>query len=172
MTKLQTKHEASKVKIKEIYNTGMDFSSDVSKVARQLAFGEGAIFWLFFKEADKLTPIITIGLSLLVLYFISDLFQYIIAAWLNKNLASFYENLNNKDSPIDPETIDRPHGMNNPIYACYYIKLVMLSFASLILISLFVCKFINKPDLNRLENPNISLTLAIKCTPKCTPSIL
>ena len=80
----QKKYNDSKDKIKKIYTVGTDFSSEASRVARQLAFGEGAIFWFFF--GDKLISIIAVGLVFLVLYFLFDISQYIIGAWLNKNL--------------------------------------------------------------------------------------
>lgn len=149
---MKNQYEKSREEIKKIYNRGNKYSGDASKIARQLAFGEGAIFWFFFFREPRLAIIITIGLLFLVLYFIFDISQYIIATWVNKNLASTYEHLNSKDAPMEPEKIQRPPSMNNPISACYYIKFIMLSLASLIVISIFVCLLIHTPEITNLKH--------------------
>jgi hypothetical protein len=140
----QEHYKESKAKIKEIYDAGMDFSSDASKVARQFAFGEGALFWFFFNNDKQLPSIIIVGLSFLVLYFIFDISQYLIGAWLNKNLGKTYENLNTETSPLDPNQISRPQGMNDPIYFCYYTKFFMLSSASFLLLVVIMVVFLFK----------------------------
>jgi hypothetical protein len=140
----QDDYKKSKAKIKKIYAVGMDFSSDASKVGRQFAFGEGALFWFFFQKNEEIRSMIIIGLAFLVLYFIFDIFQYLIGSWLNKNLGKTYENLNTEKSPLDPNKISRPENMNNPIYFCYYTKFFMLGSASILLLITIVIVFLFK----------------------------
>lgn len=130
-------------KIQKIWDRASIYSSEASKVARQLSFGEGAIFWFFFHKEGALTNILATGLLFLVLYFLFDISQYIIGAWINKNLAITYDAMNN-NKPIEPEEIIRPQSMNYPMYFCYYIKFIMLATASLLLFTLFLKFFVLK----------------------------
>ena len=130
-------------KINKIWKRASLYSSLASQVARQLAFGEGAIFWFFFNNKGNLTIPLIVGLSFLVLYFIFDIFQYLIGAWVNKDLARVYEELN-KDDSLRPNKITRPDSMNIPMYCCYYIKFAMLAIASLLLLGLFISLFVCK----------------------------
>src|SRR5579864_4119953 len=51
------------------------YSDRLSSACRQLAFSEGAVFWIF-NEAGYLSIWIAIGLLALVLFFCVDTFQY------------------------------------------------------------------------------------------------
>jgi len=131
--------ETTEDKIDKIWKISRTYSAEASKISRQLAFGEGAIFWMFFREPDKLSNLILIGLVFLVLYFVFDILQYFIGSFINKNLAVTYEE--NKEN-LNPSDIERPKSLNDPVYLFYYLKFVMLLVASLLLISMFISKWV------------------------------
>jgi uncharacterized membrane protein SpoIIM required for sporulation len=83
------------------------------------------------------------NLFFLVLYFVFDIFQYLIGAWVNRDLACFYEELN-KDKSLSPDKITRPDSMNTSMYFCYYAKFSMLAISSILLFGLFISLFICK----------------------------
>lgn len=134
--------ERTEDKIQKIWARASQYSGEASRVARQLAFGEGAIFWFFFHDKHDLSMPIAAGMFFLVMYFIFDIAQYIIGSWINKNLASIYEEPNKKN--LEPNQITRPPTMNNPMYFCYYAKFFMLGIGSLLLLALFTSTFIYK----------------------------
>lgn len=53
--------KTTKDKIDEIWLANRRYSAEASKVARQFAFGEGAIFWVFFHEDKNFSFIIVAG---------------------------------------------------------------------------------------------------------------
>lgn len=126
-------------KINQFWRVSRSYSAEASKIARQLAFGEGAVFWFFFTENQIMANFIFLGLLFLVLYFVLDVLQYIIGAFKNKQLANFYEQ---NESLLELKNIGRQEGFNAPMYVCYYSKFFMLLIASLILVSLFICYWI------------------------------
>lgn len=126
-------------KIDKIWTRCSRYSSEASKVARQLAFGEGAVFWGFFHDEKNLSLAMAFGMFFLVLYFVFDIAQYIIGSWLNKNLALTFEQ---NESTLTPDQITRPPSMNTPMYFCYYLKFFMLAIGSLLLLGLFITRFI------------------------------
>lgn len=126
----------SKKEIGKYLKCARGYTGDASKIARQLAFGEGAIFWIFVNQSDLKLLIIT-GLSFLVLYFIFDIIQYLTGAWQYKNLGRTLKHINKKEDPINPEIISVPPHLNSPISFCFVAKFLMLTLASFILFIAF-----------------------------------
>lgn len=131
-----------KEKIKECSECYIFYTGESSKVLRQLAFGEGALFWFFTKNPCPMTNIAHIGLCILVLYFIVDSVQYIIGAIKYKNRGKFYIELREKNKREDFEvTNDSVKGTN----ICFMLKIIVLIAASTFLVSIFICSFSNMP---------------------------
>lgn len=119
----------------------------VSVICRQLAFGEGAICWFF--KSDKVFSCgtnytnlfpsqINIILFFLILFFLFDVIQYLIASGIYWCVAKMYE----KNFPR--KNIQREGWMNLPSKVCFFLKLIFLTIASFILICLFIHQFIHK----------------------------
>lgn len=112
----------------------------VSQICRQLAFGEGAICWLF-KEPNQTLIVfpesIIWALTFLVLYFILDIFQYLFATVLYYSAAKFCEYLCEIDVIKTEEDVKSPPGINFLPKLCFYLKLISLLLASLFILSNF-----------------------------------
>ncbi len=124
--------------IDELWNEYSLNTDSLSKVCRQLAFAEGGLCW-FFKTPQSTFPSQIINvLFFLILYFLLDAFQYLISAVLYKNLAKYYEKRNENNLLKNKNDVKRPACINFPAKICFILKIVSLSYASLLLIKYFI----------------------------------
>ncbi len=63
--------------INDCYKASSDYSSTLSSICRQIAFAEGALYWLLFTGFNISSKYIIVGYFFLLFYFFSDLFQYL-----------------------------------------------------------------------------------------------
>lgn len=119
------------------------FTSEASKISRQLAFAEGAIFWIIYLLMENGSKWILLSFySALVLFFICDLLQYVYAA--NKfeseeEAIKKIQILNKGKNNINYEIGDE---IGNKIKRFFNIKLIILGISTLFLMVLFV-SFVN-----------------------------
>lgn len=113
------------------------YSSESSKIARQLAFAEGAIFWaLYFLMQSGPKALIVTFYSTLLLFFIFDLVQYVFGGYLFSNQAKVIKKLIKANTTTPKYEIGDEVGKS--INKFYISKLIFLCISSLLLIIMFV----------------------------------
>jgi hypothetical protein len=94
--------------------------------ARKLGFGAAAICWLFKSADNTFPPNIKISLAFVVLYFMLDMLQYMIAAALLRGWTMQAE----KKMWAEKQTLDgdyeKPAWLDRPSYALWWAKVVSL----------------------------------------------
>lgn len=140
MTPNKKKENANKIKsaIDELWGEYIVNTTILSTVCRQLAFGEGAVCWFFKNSSGNLPIDIKNILLFLVLYFISDVLQYLTSTIIYWNYAKFYEYKNNKQFLKNEDDITKPEWINAPSRAFFILKIFFLGIASFLLIGYFV----------------------------------
>ncbi|HAT1771127.1 TPA: hypothetical protein I8034_000464 [Legionella pneumophila] len=119
------------------------YTAEASKISRQLAFAEGAIFWIIYLLMQNGSKWILVSFYFsLVLFFILDLLQYLYGA--NKfeseeEAIKKIQVLNKGKKDINYEIGDE---IGNNIKKFFNIKLIMLGISTLFLIILFI-SFLN-----------------------------
>ncbi|MCE0722805.1 hypothetical protein [Legionella resiliens] len=111
------------------------YSTEASKIARQLAFTEGAIFWsLYFTMAVKPKGLVVLFYIGLILFFLVDLFQYLYGTikFKQKILA---RNKAKKDNLVVPSIGDK---IGKNIFNIFIIKLILLIQPTITLILIFI----------------------------------
>lgn len=119
------------------------YTDKLSTSCRQLAFSEGAIFWMF-QQKYGLSNLIITGLFFLALFFIADTFQYRYGMLdyeksgdeLRKILN---ENTDRKDINYDNNSVINPRRRLEKFLTH---KFRILTVSSLILALLFICIFL------------------------------
>lgn len=86
----------SKKEIEQFINRGYEeidfYSSQLSKILRQLAFAEGALFWFCKEKFNSSTFLIGVGFAFLLFYFLFDAKQYLSGLLhFKKQTAKFYD---------------------------------------------------------------------------------
>lgn len=126
----------------EVYG---EYSNKASNIGRQLAFSEGAVFWLMYLNMDTNPPklILSIFYSVLIIYFISDLVQYLYCAFKFKEKAVTLRNVikQNKGKKLEYQY---PDEFIKPLNTFYIVKFLILSLSTILLIVMFVL-FVNNP---------------------------
>lgn len=124
-------------KIKQLFWDRYSFySSEVSKICRQLAFAEGAIIGYFGFLKEHVSVLMLLILILLLLYFIADIIQYIIGANEHKKVAYKYENeLLQQNTALTPDKINKDDIVVKKIELFFILKLIFLSVSSVLLLS-------------------------------------
>ena len=130
-------------KIDLAYERYSFYTIEVSKIARQVAFAEGAIFWaLYFLMQSGPKPLIISFYSVLLLFFIFDLIQYVIGANSFEKEAEFMKKIikSNNDKSLNYEIGD---DVGKGIKKFYILKLVFIGISTLLLIFMFIYFIIN-----------------------------
>ena len=113
------------------------YSAEASKIARQLAFSIGAIVWLLYSSTNcQYKLLISATYITLVLFFISDLTQYLFGAfkffWLIDTLS------NVREQNLDPNLkYEYPFHFIKPLTTLNIIKFIFLGISSILLIIMF-----------------------------------
>lgn len=133
-------HENSKreieAQISNCYAQVSKYSGHLSNIFRQLAFAEGALFWFSKINFNASNLLLIIGFSILIFYFILDALQYFSGLLEYEKIAKKFHH-DYKDNKIyDLEKYD----MEPPKYidVFFYLKLITLVLASVILIYSFI----------------------------------
>jgi hypothetical protein len=114
------------MKNEKLWAPYVDYTKALSEIARKLGFGAAAICW-FFKSADNTFPShIKISLVFVVLYFMLDMMQYLIAAVLLR----IWIRREEKKKWAEKQTIEgdyeKPAWLDHPGYALWLAKVVLL----------------------------------------------
>lgn len=122
-----------------LYREAESYSSRLSSILRQLAFVEGGLFWFSKINFNTPNPILIIGFSFLVLYFVFDALQYF-------NGLIEYEKLGDKlyrDFKVHRIYIPDNYEEEPPksIGVLFYIKILIIFISSILLIFIFMNGF-------------------------------
>lgn len=110
------------------------FSSQASKIGRQLAFAEGVVFWSLYTLMDCKPKILIVSFYLvLILYFLVDLLQYMYGAYKFEQKALLRKEA--KKSNTRMPSVGDEIGKNIKMF--FTIKLILLTPSFFILIALF-----------------------------------
>ncbi|MES2219093.1 MAG: hypothetical protein V4501_11880 [Pseudomonadota bacterium] len=114
----------------------------LSSTCRQLALGEGGICWFIISNQYGFITEFEINtvLVLLVLFFLSDVAQYLLSSEAYKNLASTYDRLIEQGTIKRKSELDPPPGFTTSSRICFVTKLIWLTLASIYLIFLITAK--------------------------------
>ncbi len=122
----RTNQDKIQEKIEFYWDNYKEYSYEASKIARQIAFGEGAIFGFILAKGMPFSIIIILGLSFLLGYFIFDLFHYFVGSWINRNKAREFQSCHNKGHIKKPSEVSVSENFQWPTITLYYIKLCTL----------------------------------------------
>lgn len=126
--------------ISACYKETSEYSGHLSSILRQLAFAEGALFW--FSKTNFSTPniLLILGFSILIAFFIFDAIQYLVGLIQYENLAKTFHRDYKKNKIYDPNKYE----MDPPKYIdlFFYIKIIAILFASVILIYSFISGYL------------------------------
>jgi hypothetical protein len=144
MTKIMEDPEKDKVnkKIKGYWNYYQKFSRILSRVCRKMAFAEGGAFWILKTTTQGFPMIISVGLFMLVLYFICDALQYYVGMKGYDSLAAeTKEKL--KLNPKLKASLVNNNNVNKRIDLFINLKLTFIGISSILLLlgfaNLFFC---------------------------------
>lgn len=113
------------------------YSDKLSTACRQLAFSEGAVFWIF-SEASYLSIWIALGLLMLVLYFCVDLFQYYYGMRDYGNIADKIRAEMHKHEVENSHNEINVANANVRLEKCFKWKLKFIFLSSVLLIFVFL----------------------------------
>jgi hypothetical protein len=126
-------------KIDKLWAEFEELTRIFSNILRQLAFAEGAIFWIFkleAKNASLLSVITFFGLMFLVFFFFADAMQYYLGKKDHECWAQSCEDKKQWCKVLSE--YDKPQSVNNRNEICFDMKIFFISISSLILIFEFV----------------------------------
>lgn len=113
-----------------------EYSSTLSSICRQIAFAEGALYWLLYTKFNLHTNYIIIGYLFLLFYFFSDLFQYLLGYIVFKQKAR-----QNKEHLGNKITNEGLHDVSDEdlywVYKAMHLKLILIALSSCTIILLF-----------------------------------
>lgn len=113
-----------------------EYSSILSSICRKIAFAEGALYWLLYKGFNFPSMYILIGYILLLLYFLTDLSQYLLGYKVYKKKAKDnqkYLKKGIKDEELHSVSDDDLHW----VYQTMHIKIIFILISSVIIVSIF-----------------------------------
>lgn len=117
-------------KIKSLWNEYSINTRSLSNVCRKIAFGEGAICWIFKYKNSELPENIKYILFLLVLFLLFDALQYLTTAILYWCFAKYYEEKNSLNQLKKKDDVSKPAWINFPSKLCSTIKIGYLGIAT------------------------------------------
>jgi len=130
------------MKIKDHWDDYAFYTEKLTELSRQLAFAGAAICW-FFKTPDVTFPTsILLALIGLVIFFISDIMQYLFSAILLKCwLRPIEKEAWKKHKSLDVD-IDRPSYIDKPAFLLFIIKIILLISSFILILSEFFKKLL------------------------------
>jgi hypothetical protein len=122
--------------INNCYIASSEYSSTLSSICRQIAFAEGALFWLLYTGFSFSSRYIIVGYLFLLFYFFTDLFQYLFGFIAFKKKAKQNEKyLENKI------IIEKFHTISDDdlywVYKALHLKLIFIALSSSTIILIF-----------------------------------
>ncbi|AOW57836.1 TPA: hypothetical protein ACPYPK_001038 [Legionella pneumophila] len=139
----QSKKDKLDAKISFAQDRYKFYTTEASKIARQVAFAEGAIFWaLYILMQNGPKSLIITFYSILLLFFIFDLIQYVYGAIRFEYEEDAIKKVRASNKKIKGINYKIGDEIGNSIKTYYLIKLFFLCLATIILIIMFVT-FIN-----------------------------
>lgn len=139
MPKKNTEDTKAKIEgsICHSYSEAATYSNELSKICRQLAFAEGALFWFSKQNLGSSTTFLIIGFSILLMYFLFDALQYL------SGLLKFQSQADQKyrdykvNKIYDEDNYEIPYEFHlTDLF--FYIKLIMILLSSITLIYAFL----------------------------------
>ncbi|HVE44490.1 MAG TPA: hypothetical protein VNC84_05080 [Gammaproteobacteria bacterium] len=130
-------HNLNKNKLDACDKHYVVYSDKLSSACRQLAFSEGAVFWIFSQTSYLSTPI-AIGLLVLVLFFCVDMLQYYFGMFDYEYSASrIRKEMKRQEDEDDYKEIKEEDDPNKKLEKCFNWKLVFIGISSVLLIFVF-----------------------------------
>jgi hypothetical protein len=110
----------------EVWTQYKDYSQTTSDIARKIAFAGIAICWLFRDKNNDFPSLVMIALVFLLLFFLSDLLQYLITAlllrrWIRKEEIKMWENVG-----VIEGDYNKPTWIDTPTFSFFVSKLTFL----------------------------------------------
>lgn len=133
-------------------NNYVELSGTASGIARQLAFAEGAVFWILYSGTSSLSAklLLCAFLLALLIYFVLDTVQYIYSA---QKFAQLSETLTEvrKQNPRPSLSYEYPDYFAKASTTMYTLKFIFLLISSLLLVVMFAI-FITNNTRDTLNN--------------------
>lgn len=126
--------------IKLSWDRYSSYTAEASKIGRQLAFSEGAIFWVLYISIHCINNrpkiLLIVFYLILIAFFIFDLLQYLIGALKFEKKAEILKNVKKQNSDKELNySIGDETGRSLNIF--YITKFVFLAIATVLLIVMF-----------------------------------
>lgn len=132
--KSKEKIEAS---ISHSYAETVGYSNELSKICRQLAFAEGALFWFSKQNLGSSITFLIIGFSILLMYFLFDALQYLAGLLKFQSQADQKYRDYKVNKIYDEDNYEIPYKFHlTDLF--FYIKLIMIFLSSITLIYAFL----------------------------------
>jgi hypothetical protein len=123
------------MKNQELWESYKEYTETLTEVARKLGFAAAAICWLFKANDNTFPPYILIGLSLVVLFFMCDMLQFLFGAIIIRTWTRSEEKKRWKEQGTIEGDYNKPAWLDYPSYTIWLIKVFCL-LSSFLLIGL------------------------------------
>lgn len=174
MTKQDSKKNTADTvsnKIDAYWDQYKQSSSEASKIARQTALVEGAVFYVLYLGSGGTHKVLfCLFYIFLVLSFASDLIQYILTAYKYEQIAETLQTIQKKNPRNKNLVYELPNDFVYSLRVFYHAKLICLGIASITLIIMFVfflqvnISSIHSSQTNNMSSNNILLRLSLLST--------
>jgi hypothetical protein len=121
------------MKTEKLWDDYQYYTRDVTENSRRLAFAVAAICWFFRTPESTFPPAILWSLALLVCFFISDVLQYLSAAFTLRRFLEHQEEKHLSKQGELPQKVTKPRWVDYPATLFFIVKTCFLlgSFAAL-----------------------------------------
>lgn len=110
----------------ELWASYNNYTLDLSKLTRQLAFAAAALCWFFRTPRTTFPPHIYVALTFVVAFFIADILQYFSGAWLVRIWTRKEEVRRWQEGQNIEGDYDKPWWLDVPPFVLFNVKIIAL----------------------------------------------
>jgi len=114
------------MKTEKLWDEYQYYTRDVTENSRKLAFAVAAICWFFRTPESMFPPAILWSLALLVCFFVSDVLQYLSAAFTLRKFLEHQEEKHYLKTGALPQEVTKPRWVDYPATFFFIVKTLFL----------------------------------------------
>jgi|SRR5258705_3079405 len=114
------------MKTEKLWDEYQYYTRDVTENSRKLAFAVAAICWFFRTPESTFPPAILWSLALLVCFFVSDVLQYLSAAFTLRKFLEHQEEKHYLKTGALPQEVTKPRWVDYPATFFFIVKTLFL----------------------------------------------
>lgn len=114
------------MKSEELWQSYESYTAAVTANARKLAFAGAAVCWFFKNSEHQFPRAILTALLCIVIFFVADLLQFVVASALLRVWIRRQERAHWKEAGTIKGDFPKPWWLDRPAYALWWVKVVAL----------------------------------------------